>query len=286
MADVQPSADFSAIAARYDETRDVPEYALIEVYRLLAKIGRLEPGIQILDIGCGTGQISLPLVRQGCCVTGVDISPAMIEIARAKSQGFPHAVFLVADAQALPFAHGSFDLATVSKLFMHVGNWQGAIDELLRVTKPDGMIVHLAERGAFKYALRRRLNVLADNAGYHDRFLGAQTGDEVRAYFQAKGCTCSLLALPETRWEKRITYAQQLDELNERLFAEYWGIPMTAYAAMMAHVAEWARMQPAGLATVEELHPYLTAEIYTIPNGMRGSQSTQGSAGRMDGAPK
>src|SRR5262249_50096347 len=158
------------------------------LYANVENMGLLSPETHVLDIGCGTGQVSLPLIRQGYGVTGVDISPAMIEIAQAKSRTYPRTTFMMADAQALPFAEATFDLTTVSKLFMHIGNWQKAVDEILRVTKSGGAVVHVAERGAFGYTLRRLLNDLADAAGYCNRFMGAQTPEEVRAYFLARGC--------------------------------------------------------------------------------------------------
>jgi len=71
------------------------------------------------------------------------------------------ATFRVADATRLPFAAQTFDVTVVSKLFQHVGAWQRAIEEILRVTKPRGLVLHIMDHGAFRHTLRRRLEHLA-----------------------------------------------------------------------------------------------------------------------------
>ena len=66
---------------------------------------------RILDIGCGTGSISVLLSRLGHDVTGADLSPAMVELARAKAKRAAQAIgFLVMDASAPAFAPGRFDV--------------------------------------------------------------------------------------------------------------------------------------------------------------------------------
>src|SRR4051794_12212840 len=77
-------SDFSPIAARYDATRDLPERSLLACYDRLVEGGLFPARGAVLDAGCGTGQVSLPLAARGYEIRGIDISKEMVEIARAK----------------------------------------------------------------------------------------------------------------------------------------------------------------------------------------------------------
>lgn len=68
--------DFSRVAHLYDDTRDIPAHVLDECYRRLRAAGFLEAGQAVLDAGCGTGQLSAPLVLAGHPMTGIDVSEA------------------------------------------------------------------------------------------------------------------------------------------------------------------------------------------------------------------
>ena len=127
-----PSADFSGIAPYYDHSRAYPESVLRAALQGLSRQGLLEPSSRVLDSGCGTGHLALPIARMGARVTGIDLSRGMIAIGRRQVPEPPS--FVAADAQMLPFRAGCFDASVASKLFQHVGNWRLAAEEVLRVT--------------------------------------------------------------------------------------------------------------------------------------------------------
>jgi SAM-dependent methyltransferase len=102
------------------------------------------PGSKVLEVGCGPGNLSLRLARDyGLDVTGVDLDPAMIERARAKIERVPAEqtrmpTFTVANAAAMTFDDGSFDLV-VSTLSMHHWSDRAAgLAEIARVLRPGG----------------------------------------------------------------------------------------------------------------------------------------------------
>src|SRR5215218_1426015 len=68
----------------------------------------LKPGMRVLDVACGTGNLALPAARAGAIVTGVDIAPNLVEQARenAKLQGL-NIQFDEGDAEALPYDDAS-----------------------------------------------------------------------------------------------------------------------------------------------------------------------------------
>lgn len=90
----------------------------------------------MLDVGCGTGTLAIALAMQySCKVWGVDASPEMLEVARAKvSEGVG---LKLGSAEALPFKDGWFE-RTVSKLAMHLVDRPRAFTEIHRVLAPGG----------------------------------------------------------------------------------------------------------------------------------------------------
>ena len=106
--------DWDAQAASFD---DEPDHGLRDPEVRRAWAGRLAswlPGraSDVLDLGCGTGSLSLLASEQGHRVTGVDASAAMVGRARAKLAG-RDAVFLVGDAAAPPVGEQRFDVVLV-----------------------------------------------------------------------------------------------------------------------------------------------------------------------------
>ena len=102
---------------------------------------RIQPGAQLLDVACGSGQLSLMAARDGINVTGVDIAENLIERARARAVAqHLHARFEVGDAEALPFPDASFDVVVSLIGAMFAPRPERVASELLRVCVPGGMI--------------------------------------------------------------------------------------------------------------------------------------------------
>jgi ubiquinone/menaquinone biosynthesis C-methylase UbiE len=98
-----------------------------------------------LDIGCGTGTFAIEFAKRAhsaTSITGVDISNTMIEVAsrRASREGVD-VTFTPADARNLPFEDASFDATRVERVFMYLEDVHHAASELVRVTKPGGLVV-------------------------------------------------------------------------------------------------------------------------------------------------
>ncbi|WP_405766391.1 class I SAM-dependent methyltransferase [Streptomyces sp. NBC_01538] len=108
------STDWDEAAATFD---DEPDHGLRDTVVREAWAARLRTWLpdrpaDVLDLGCGTGSVSLLAAEQGHRVTGVDLSPAMVEQARAKLAG-RDAVFLVGDAGSPPVGEERFDVVVV-----------------------------------------------------------------------------------------------------------------------------------------------------------------------------
>ena len=109
-------------------------------------LGPLAPGDAVLDIGCGAGVDSLVaahLVGAGGHVTGIDVTPAMIQRARAHQArlGLAHVTFQVGAAEALPFPDCTFDAVISNGVFNLSLDKEKALEEAHRVLKPGGRLM-------------------------------------------------------------------------------------------------------------------------------------------------
>jgi len=107
-------------------------------------IGALEPRMSILDVGCGPGTITADLaelVPDGH-VTGVDRAPGVLERARATAdaRGLTNVDFAVADVHALDHPDDTFDVVHAHQVLQHVGDPVGALEEMMRVIRPGGIV--------------------------------------------------------------------------------------------------------------------------------------------------
>ena len=124
------AGDFGRIAKSYE--RGAGEF--------IARLG-FDPGEPVLDVACGTGNLTLPAARLGASVTGIDIAANLL--AQAQTQAVRERLsiaFDVGNAEQLPYASATF--ATVVTMFgaMFAARPQRAAAEMLRVTRPGGRI--------------------------------------------------------------------------------------------------------------------------------------------------
>jgi len=109
-------------------------------------LGPLAPGDAVLDIGCGAGVDSLVaayLVGEGGRVTGIDVTAAMIERARAHQARLDsdNVTFQVGEAEALPFPDHTFDAVISNGVFNLTLNKEKALRQAHRVLKPGGRLM-------------------------------------------------------------------------------------------------------------------------------------------------
>lgn len=260
-------SDFSPVAALYDTTRNVPESCLQACYERLVKRGLFPSQGVVLDAGCGTGQVSLPLAAAGYEIHGIDISMEMTLLAQAKVQPGWRASYRVGDVREIPNDDAVFDAVVVSKLFQHVRDWRGACRELVRVTRPGGCVVQINERGAFGNAVRREFSRRADERGFTGRFLGVNphADDELISYMTRLGCDAVPVDMPDLGWEVRITHGEAIRQIQQRLFAEFWYLPSDVYDGLAAEVIAWVDSRPGGRQTVECLRPRLVVHAFKTP---------------------
>src|ERR1700739_736289 len=119
-----------------------------DMTQTIVAAARVQPGMRVLDIACGTGEpaISLAaLLASDGEVVGVDISPAPLKIAeeRATQRGISNVTFHQADAHELPFPDNSFDCITSRLGIMFFADLPRALREMRRVLRPEARAILL-----------------------------------------------------------------------------------------------------------------------------------------------
>jgi len=135
---------FATIADRYDLITRVLSYGQDAAWkRRLVAMSSAAPGVDALDLACGTGDIAFALAARGARVTGLDLTHRMLQLARAKMPPRPPVAFLAGDMMELPFGDARFDLVTAGYGLRNVPRLEPAIGEIRRVLRPGGLLLSL-----------------------------------------------------------------------------------------------------------------------------------------------
>ena len=101
----------------------------------------ISPGMRVLDVACGTGNLTIPAARKGAQVTGVDIAPNLVEQGRKRAAAEGLTVsFEEGDAEALAYPDGHFDLVMSMFGAMFAPRPERVAAELMRVCRPGGVV--------------------------------------------------------------------------------------------------------------------------------------------------
>jgi demethylmenaquinone methyltransferase/2-methoxy-6-polyprenyl-1,4-benzoquinol methylase len=132
---------FDRLAGRYDLINTLLSGGSDARWRrAAARATGLPPGGLALDVACGSGKLSLELLKLGGGVVGLDFSAGMLQVAAARGPG-PH--YLQGDALALPVADAQFDAATIAFGLRNLADPTSGLAEMRRVVRPGGRMVVL-----------------------------------------------------------------------------------------------------------------------------------------------
>ncbi len=135
---------FSTIADRYDLITILLSYGQDRRWkRRLVSMAPIQPHVRVLDLACGTGDITYAMQDAGACSVGLDITARMVEIARSKRPRESKPAFLVGDMMQLPFRDATFDIVTTGYGIRNVPVIAEALAELARVLRPGGVLLSL-----------------------------------------------------------------------------------------------------------------------------------------------
>lgn len=107
----------------------------------LVEFAQVAPGQSVLDVGCGTGVVAITAACAGARVKGLDLSPALLEVAHGNALLVDGGIeFTEGDAEALPYPDASFDMVLSQFGHMFAPRPDVTVAEMLRVLKPGGRI--------------------------------------------------------------------------------------------------------------------------------------------------
>jgi SAM-dependent methyltransferase len=175
---------------------------------LLADHCAITAGARALDVACGPGLVVRALAQRGAQVTGIDVTPAMIERARELTEGMPQVTLTVGPVPPLPYAADSFDVVVSRFAFHHFQEPAAVLAEMLRVCRPGGHVVVcdlLASDEPQKAAAFHAVEMVRDHS--HAKALRV---DELLALFTGAGLSAKVAA--------RYKLPFELDALMARSF--------------------------------------------------------------------
>jgi ubiquinone/menaquinone biosynthesis C-methylase UbiE len=254
---------FDRAVGYYDRTRGLPPEAEIGLSEALREHTALGPGSRVLELGVGTGRIALPLVRYNRYrYVGVDLSAEMMRVLCDKREDLP--VDLArADVAWLPFAARSFAAVVAVHVFHLVGDWARAMDEVQRVLRTGGMLLHGRSHhveGSTIGEVRQKLTDLSGpsaerrDAGFLE---WAQIKSELAQRFGSpRECRTA-------SWTVHSTPRELLSHFQARIWSQTWLLPETTLKEAAQQGRAWAIERFGSLDAALTSEQQFVWEIYT-----------------------
>jgi len=246
----KPSRSFDRAADFYDQTRELPEP--IATHGIPALLQHVAPGGKILDVGTGTGRISVPLLRLGANVIGIDLSLNMMDKLRQK---YPTAHLAQADASRLPFAARQFEAVLTMHVMHLIGPWREALREYQRVLKPGGVYIDSTQwhdAASRLTRIRDRWRALVEVKGARWRRPGVQSREELNAALKLQGA--QLEEVEVLRYYATATPRERLDQIHSRVCSDAWDVPDEVFEATFSEITAWTKNEigPLDMPITEE----------------------------------
>jgi SAM-dependent methyltransferase len=192
-----------------------------------------------LEIGVGTGIVSLPLAEAGIPLVGLDLSRPMLAKLVEKAGGRPPFPLVVGDATALPFADHRFGAALLRHVLHLIAAWERAIAELARVVARPGTV--LVATGDIPKVWRELAYRFVELAGRSSLAKGLDIGRDLArldAAFRSRGGVPR--NLPAITEEVRQTLGEFLDQMAQGLHSWTWDVDDTDRGMIVGEIRRWA----------------------------------------------
>jgi SAM-dependent methyltransferase len=231
--------DFSGNAAVYDDRHGgaAEESGL----RRICEAAALDAGSTILDIGAGTGRVSIPLCDLGYRVIAVEPAAGMLEKLRAKA-GQRRIETLQAEGSGLPMESQSIDAVFIARLLYLTPDWRQILGEASRVLKSDGVLVHEWGNGTSEepwVLVRQMARVLFQSEGIASPFHpGARLESEVDTYLASLGLLSNIRLVVGSG--SKTSLREFLRRLVDGELSYIWDVPAEVREKCLPRLKQWA----------------------------------------------
>ena len=227
---------FDRAVEYYDRTRGLSEEASREMVALLA--GELQDRGRCLEVGVGTGLVSLPLAAAGIPLVGLDLSAPMLGKLVEKAGGRVPFPLVRADATRLPFADDSFGAAVVRHVLHLVPAWRQVLAELVRVVAPGGLV--LVSSGQVPEPWHELTERFMDRVGRPSfgAALDAWEDGAIERAFRAHGAGAR--QLPRITERVAQTMGEFLDQMAAGMHSWTWEVDEETRREAVAELRAWA----------------------------------------------
>ena len=152
---------------------------LMEQLKILSQIIKKSKPKRILEAGCGTGRILIPLVNQGHTIEGFDLSKNMLNELHRKTKKIKTKI---GDIEKIPYKNNTFDLVYSITVLIHMQDFKKGFKEMYRVTKKGGIVVFDLPN---KNSIWTRLSLLLNSKKKRTRLYSIK---ELNKYFKGYDC--------------------------------------------------------------------------------------------------
>jgi SAM-dependent methyltransferase len=230
------SVSFDRAAGFYDRTRGLgAEQEAAQTALLRSELVGTD---RVLEIGIGTGRVAVPLAAAGVRVVGIDLSAEMLKVLLEKDNAIPVAI---GDACRLPFPDRSFGAALSCHVLHLIPTWRAAVDELLRVVRPGGVLLFSQGGLSGDDPTRELVGRLRAAAGVTRHSRGVADVSEVDDYLGERGVVSRRLP-PIPRGTTHVV-AEFFTMLEDGCWSWTWDVDPAVLAAASAETRAWAEQR-------------------------------------------
>lgn len=233
---MRTSRSFDRAANFYDQTRLLPEH--IASQGIPAILDQIGPNARVLEVGSGTGRLSIPLLERGVDLIGCDLSS---EMSRRFQQKYPAARIARADATSLPFPSRQFDVVFTVHVLHLIPPWREVLREFRRVLVPEGTHLNVSTGaavgpsvyGKIRQFWRDWMKAHGVEAGHP----GARERTELLQELRSLGA--DLREVEAIRFTESFNLREELDRFASRISSETWDIPDAIFDESMKELRDW-----------------------------------------------
>lgn len=230
------SLSFDRAAAFYDQTR--PLFEPIARQGIQAILDITGPAARILDVGTGTGRISVPLLERGADLVGGDISLKML---RRLQEKVPAARLTQLDASRLPFLSAHFDVVLTVHVIHLIAPWQEALREFRRILTPGGAYLNVRTWASAGESIREQLRQFwrrwIEDQGVEIFQPGVRDYQVFLQELESLGAI--LTEVDVVRFFLPFTLREELERFSSRVYSDSWNIPDEVYRASLEELRAW-----------------------------------------------